>query len=286
MNFMNGVHTTLLGDPTLKLHYVIPPRNLNSILKDSAHVNLTWSASGETVLGYNIYRKKINETNYTKINAVIVNVPIYDDSCVSSPDTFVYQVKAVVLESTPSGSYFNESLASTDTFYNQVNLKPLANFTITNTDPSFTFNNTSLRSISYTWTFSDTSLSFNTSNSFRTYNKNGNYWILLTSNSQCSSDTQKLSIKVTKGLPSNGSIVSNEASLVTIHPNPFTNSIQVVSLTTGNLRINSLDGKCILNHVIQSKIEVIDTENLPKGVYILDFTEINGRKEFFKLIKE
>jgi Secretion system C-terminal sorting domain len=284
MNFMNGVHIALMGDPILKLHYVKPPKNLFTILKDSAHVNLTWTVSGETVLGYNIYKRKLKDASYTKLNSSIVNAAIFDDSCVTSPDTFVYQVRAVVLESTPSGTYFNESLAASDTFYNAANLNPLASFTFTNNDPSFTFTNTSIRSKSYQWTFSDTSLKLTTNNSARTYKKNGDVWVLLTSANQCSSDTQKINIKITKA--ATGSIQAVKSDIVLIYPIPFRDHITIESIHGGTLNIYNIVGRLQMKLEVTNSKETMSLDGLTPGNYLLEFIDKSGQKELMKLTKE
>jgi hypothetical protein len=284
MNFMNGVHTALLGDPTLKLHYIKPPKNLSVTLLDSLHTNLSWTASEEAVLGYNIYKRRLKDPSFTKLNSSIVNTAIFDDSCVTSPDTFIYQVRAVVLESTPSGTYYNESLAAADTFYNAANLKPLASFTVTNNDPSFTFTNTSLRSKTYQWTFSDTSLKMTTNNSNRTYKKNGDVWVLLTSSNQCSSDTQKINIKITKAVT--GSIQAVKSDIVLIYPNPVKDILNVISQNGGELKIVNIEGRCIHKQHLLSENETISLLNIPTGVYHIEFTDKQGRSQFLKLVKE
>ncbi len=288
MNFMNGVHTALLGDPTLKLHYVKPPKNLSVTLQDSLHANLSWTASEEAVLGYNIYKNvKVGESFvWVKLNTTIVNTTTYMDSCISSPGNFTYQVRAVVLESTPSGTYYNESLAATNTFNNAANLKSIANFTITNNDPSFTFTNTSLRSKSYQWTFSDTSLKMTTNNSNRMYKKNGDIWVLLTSLNQCSSDTQKVMIKVTKAPPSLGNISVNNENIVSIYPNPTKESLTITSKEGGQLRLFNLEGKLIYQQYIQPENELVSLVSISFGVYHLEFTDKLGRTQGMKLVKE
>jgi hypothetical protein len=87
-------------------------------LQDSLHAKLNWSASAESVLGYNVYKKRKGDISFIKINKSLVNTITFIDSCISSPDTFIYQVRAVKLEATPSGTYFNESLATTEIFRN------------------------------------------------------------------------------------------------------------------------------------------------------------------------
>lgn len=284
MNFMNGVHTALLGDPTLKLHYIKPPKNLSVTLLDSLHTNLSWTASEEAVLGYNIYKRRLKDASFTKLNSSIVNTAIFDDSCVTSPDTFIYQVRAIVLESTPSGTYYNESLAASDTFFNAANLKPLASFTVTNNDPSFTFTNTSLRSKTYQWTFSDTSLKLTTNNSARTYKKNGDVWVLLTSSNQCSSDTQKINIKITKAVT--GSIQAVKSDIVLIYPNPVKDNITIESIHGGSLKVYSLDGKILMNIDVKTSKEIVNLAELAPGNYLLEFTDKSGSKELMKMTRE
>ena len=286
MNFMNGVHTALLGDPTLKLHYIIPPNNLVISLQDSLHAKLNWSASTESVLGYNVYKKRKGDISFIKINKSLVNTITFIDSCISSPDTFIYQVRAVKLEATPSGTYFNESLATTEIFGIANDLKPQAMFTVTNADPSFTFNNTSLRSKNYQWTFSDTSLNIYTINSSRTYKKNGDVWVLLTSSHQCSADTQKVTIKVTKAIPSTGNISVNYQNIVSIYPNPTKGFLTIASEEGGQLRLLNLDGKLIYQKFIQPGNESVLLVNIPSGIYHLEFTEKLGRTQGMKLVKE
>ena len=286
MNFMNGIHVALMGDPILKLHYVKPPKNLSVTLQDSLHANLSWTASEEAVLGYNIYKNiKVAESFvWVKLNTAIMNATTYMDSCISSPGNLVYQVRAVVLESTPSGTYFNESLAASDTFFNAANLKPIASFTITNNEPSFTFTNTSIRSQSYQWTFSDTSLKLTTNNSNRIYKKNGDFWVLLTSSHQCSSDTQKINIKVTKFVPE--SIQSVKSSIVLIYPNPFKDYITIESLRGGHLKVYSIDGKLQMNIEVKLPKEMVNIAELTSGNYLLEFSDKSGRKELMKMTRE
>jgi hypothetical protein len=286
MNFMNGVHIALMGDPTLKLHYIIPPTNLVISLQDSLHAKLNWSTSTESVLGYNVYKKRKGDVSFIKINKSLVNTITFIDSCISSPDTFIYQVRAVKLETTPSGTYFNESLAISETFGIAIDLKPKASFTVTNADPSFTFNNTSLKGKNYQWTFSDTSLSLNTLNSSRTYKKNGDFWVLLTSSHQCGSDTQKVSIKVIKVLPSTGNISVNNENIVSIYPNPTKESLTITSKEGGQLRLFNLEGKLIYQQYIQPENELVSLVSISFGVYHLEYTDKLGRTQGMKLVKE
>jgi hypothetical protein len=157
---------------------------------------------------------------------------------------------------------------------------------VTNADPSFTFNNTSLKGKNYQWTFSDTTLSLNTLNSSRTYKKNGDVWVLLTSSHQCSSDTQKITIKVTKAPPSLGNISVNNENIVSIYPNPAKESLSITSKEGGKLRLFNLEGKLIYQQYIQSENEFVSLVSISFGVYHLEFTDKLGRTQGMKLVKE
>jgi hypothetical protein len=100
---------SLMGDPTTRMHYIIPPSNLN-ITNNSNDADLTWTASPDAVLGYNVYRLLPGASTYTKVNTSIVTGTAYTDNTVPSGGIITYIVKAVNLKVTASGSYFNQSL--------------------------------------------------------------------------------------------------------------------------------------------------------------------------------
>ena len=50
------VHVALMGDPTLRMHVVAPASNLVAVANSSGGVDLSWSPSTDTVLGYHVYR--------------------------------------------------------------------------------------------------------------------------------------------------------------------------------------------------------------------------------------
>jgi hypothetical protein len=105
--FTNEVHVGLMGDPTLRLHTVAPPDELHALDSPAGGVALSWTASREDVLGYNIYRAPARTGPYTRLNAGPVSTTFFVDSTLSA-DRF-YEVKAVKLETSGSGSYYNSS---------------------------------------------------------------------------------------------------------------------------------------------------------------------------------
>jgi photosystem II stability/assembly factor-like uncharacterized protein len=105
---MQGIHMSLMGDPTLKMHIVAPVTNITATESVSG-MNLSWTASTDNnIVGYNVYRAtdiygdfvKINSSYITSTNFVDPN-PVFGNS--------VYMIRAVKLENEASGSYYNLS---------------------------------------------------------------------------------------------------------------------------------------------------------------------------------
>lgn len=92
-----GVHIALLGDPTLRQDVVAPPTNL----KVKAGT-LTWKAATESVLGYYVYRD----------GKRLTPKPITGGRFKDEQPGKQYMVRAVKLQRTPTGSYYNLSQAA------------------------------------------------------------------------------------------------------------------------------------------------------------------------------
>ena len=102
------VHVALMGDPTLRLHPVIPPSNL-LINETTNGFNLTWNESAEAdLLGYYVYKSDSDAGPFTRISGTnpISETNFTDTAGVASS---VYMLRAVKLESSPSGTYYNLS---------------------------------------------------------------------------------------------------------------------------------------------------------------------------------
>ncbi len=106
-----GVHIALMGDPTLVMHPYVPPTSL-SVITDAQYHNstkLSWlPSSDKNILGYNVYRAKSATGVYELLTPSPISSLTFDDK---SPfvDTNAYMVRAIKLETTPSGSYYNLS---------------------------------------------------------------------------------------------------------------------------------------------------------------------------------
>ena len=106
--YRRGVHMSLLGDPTLRLHIVAPPTNLLTSVAGN-QVNLVWTASPQTnLLGYNLYRALSPAGPFTALNnGLITGTSFTDSNPPALPGS--YQLRAVKMETSGSGTYFNSS---------------------------------------------------------------------------------------------------------------------------------------------------------------------------------
>jgi len=104
------VHIGLLGDPTLRMHVIAPASSLAAV-QNGAAVDLSWTASTDTVLGYHVYRR--NGGAWTRLTSGHVTTSSYSDSA-APVGTLDYMVRAYRLEQ-GSGSYFNLSQGVVET---------------------------------------------------------------------------------------------------------------------------------------------------------------------------
>ncbi len=108
--FAGQVHVALHGDPTLRLHPVLPPTNTQSqVAADKKSVELTWDASTDaSVSGYFVYRSDSVHGVFNLLNQQQVTGTSFTDSD-PLKGTNVYVVKAVKLEEALNGNYWNLS---------------------------------------------------------------------------------------------------------------------------------------------------------------------------------
>lgn len=104
-----GVHMALMGDPTLKAFIVLPVSNVQ-VSQSGSDLQISWNASTDTVLGYNVYIRKSPDTAYTKVTTTMLasNITNYSYLNVSS-GSYEVMIRAVKLEATQSGTFYNLS---------------------------------------------------------------------------------------------------------------------------------------------------------------------------------
>ncbi len=129
--YLNGpqlAHVALMGDPTLRMHIVRP---VDVLLSESTgqEVNLRWPAANDPeVIGYYLYRAPTLYSNFQRIHNDLISATEYTDP-IPLDSNNVYMVRAVKLESSASGTYYNLSNGRVDSliFKRTVNTSDLAN---------------------------------------------------------------------------------------------------------------------------------------------------------------
>ncbi len=127
-----SVHTVLLGDPSLRTDYMKPPSG-TIFTASSDGATISWTASTEPgVIGYNLYRADSEFGKY-ELRAEMVTGTSVEDTA-GHDGNYWFMVRAVKIQETPSGTYYNLSLGS-DPVNGTVDYKyfPLGVGTIVNT---------------------------------------------------------------------------------------------------------------------------------------------------------
>lgn len=104
----NAAHIALMGDPTLRLYYPEPTGLVEAIFHEG-DVDLNWYPSPDAKNGYAIYRKW-ESGNWETLDSFVQDT-FYTDICIT-PGNYTYMVKAIRLEETGSGSFYNTSLGT------------------------------------------------------------------------------------------------------------------------------------------------------------------------------
>lgn len=101
------IHIALMGDPTLRLHPVAPITGLAGTSAPTG-TTLTWERSlDDHIVGYHVYRAPLIGATFTRLTSAPATNLTFTD--LSSDSASIYMVRAVKLENTPSGSYYNAS---------------------------------------------------------------------------------------------------------------------------------------------------------------------------------
>jgi len=100
-SFARGTHIALMGDPTLRLHRVAPPSDLQ-VEPAGRGVRLRWTASPQKVGGYHVYRADSEFGPYARVTAQPVERLQADDP--TGTTNHCYQVRAVKLQESTTGT--------------------------------------------------------------------------------------------------------------------------------------------------------------------------------------
>lgn len=276
------VDIALMGDPTLRNDVVAPVSNVVAT-KIGYNCLITWSASTETnVIGYNIYMKNDTNTSYVKLTATPIAGTSYTDVCLFHKGIYKYMVRALKLETTASGTYYNMSEGISDTAYNAGDIKVTAAFTSTLVGTNLNVTSTSTNSSSYFWLFGN-GLNGTSANSGASYFANGNYNVTLIASNPCSSDTTEQEINIFEvGLPD--LVIENT---IRLWPNPSFGKVKVEynSEAKAKMFIYNIEGKIVFEKANINSGDEINLSGLAKGVYMVQLTVLKNT-EVRKLVVE
>jgi hypothetical protein len=99
-----GIHIAWMGDPTLRLYAIAPPRDVSAASTGDGMV-VIWRPSDDAVLGYAVYRSNGGAFNRVS-DGLTTDTRLVDSSGTSGT---VYMVRAVTQQTTPGGRFFNGS---------------------------------------------------------------------------------------------------------------------------------------------------------------------------------
>lgn len=103
----NKVHIALLGDPTLKMRYLSPVKNIAAVSQNN-QVKLSWNRAAGKHDGYVVYRYDSAANTYFRVNNnYIIQDTFYNDSFNFNNGKNTYTVRAIRLETTASGTWYN-----------------------------------------------------------------------------------------------------------------------------------------------------------------------------------
>jgi hypothetical protein len=106
-DFARAIYIELMGDLTLRLDQVAPPSNLSATVNGGS-VALNWSASTDSVIGYHVYRATSAAGPFTRLTSSLITGTAFTDLSVPA-GSYTYMIRAVALQTNPSGSYYNPS---------------------------------------------------------------------------------------------------------------------------------------------------------------------------------
>ena len=105
-NGAGQIHIALMGDPTLRMHVVSPPAHLSARSKGN-NLELEWEPAGGSIEGYYVYSAERPEGPFTRLSPTVIKGNSF---CAKSSDVaMTYMVRALKLETSGGGTYYNLS---------------------------------------------------------------------------------------------------------------------------------------------------------------------------------
>jgi hypothetical protein len=161
-DYHGSLYMNHMGDPALRLFMFEPPSAL-SVVKTGGNPVLTWTASPNAqVVGYHVYRAAHSAAPFTRLTSTPISSTTYTDTGVTA-GSYAYLVRAVRLETTGGGTFYNASLGATQSI--NLDTAPTAVAIATTALPAFNWNSAGSVTLSaqggvpqYAWSLASGSL--------------------------------------------------------------------------------------------------------------------------------
>ncbi len=277
-----NIHISLMGDPSLRMHYLKPIASLD-LEEEASHVQISWDHSQElNIIGYHIFRKETGTEDLVRLTNTPVSGLNFVDSCLQVGSHYTYSVRPVKLELSASGTYYNMGTGISDTITITEESEIVAGLSKYVNDYTVEFENLSANAVSLFWDFGNNQTS-SEENPTVTYAENGTYLVTLIATNNCGlSDTLYTSVTIEVS-----SIFSAyETRNISIYPNPATSEIfvSVPGLKNGQMAIFSTNGKIMARHILKKENQAIKIGTLPKGMYLVRVADENKNWYITKLL--
>ncbi|MBP6693986.1 MAG: PKD domain-containing protein [Saprospiraceae bacterium] len=191
-------HVALMGDPTLRLHPILPVKGLTAV-EDAGTVLLQW---GKADPGHNMFMVyRVMENGEHNPISMVTDQTQFAVNCMETGKELTFMVKSVELTQSGSGSYFNSSIGKTISItINESNI-PVANFLSDIVYEKIQCNNLSNNSSGYLWSFGDGNQTDQIS-PVHIYNAPGVYEVCLTAtNGICPESKICKNVNIASSLP-------------------------------------------------------------------------------------
>ena len=307
--YSNKIHQALHGDPTLKMHmYEAPSAVVTSSLENDTKVRINWTASSDpAVIGYYVYRATDIHDDFTLLNPIFTTDTEFIDESQGFNIPSVYMVKAVKLEYSTTGTYYNlspgalsfENPLAISLPVNIISFEGVTNANQTNTLYWEVKNEKNLKG--YEVQRSANGQEFETIGmvNIKASLKDENSYSFVDTNPLMQASYRLKNIDL-DGRFSYSDIISLKRMVITadltVFPSPFSDQLNLMCssdiLTKLKIQIIDLNGRIILTKETfidqgQNKIQLSDLDRLRSGMYFVMVTnDENDEMQMIKVMKE
>lgn len=269
------IHIALMGDPSLRADIIAPPDHLIAVY-DSAKMHLSWTPSRDPVSGYYIYRSTEPNRGFYRIHDEIIKDTSFTDSCVIEAGSYFYMLRAVKLEETFAGSYYNLSQGVFDSAVSPADMNPTAIFSYNQGSDTVYFTYTGENADRFYWDFGDGDSS-DARNPQHVFDSSGTYNVTLIASYLCASDTFAVKLNFIR----TGREGREIPGKLSVYPNPTTGIFRIKGIHENaelTFELYSSSGRLCRSGRLDANAH-LNLSALPPGLYLLRIGGSTGNPE-------